>query len=159
MTRRNWRTVNPRSLREAIELCKDYALEKHRRSVEQIAELAGEESRWTVYGWLRDGSIPGKKIKTFQHACGCDFITRWLAHSSGMLLITMPHGSPVEVDDVHRLQGTLNSAVSALLGFATGKMDAGQVGSEITSAMEALAWHRENAARSKQPELDLDNHE
>ncbi|MDT3707464.1 MAG: hypothetical protein ROZ09_11600 [Thiobacillus sp.] len=159
MTRRNWRTVNPRSLREAIELCKDFALEKHRRSVDRIAELAGEESQWTVYGWLRDGSIPGKKIHAYQHACGCDFITRWLAHSSGMLLIPIPSGRAVEVDDVHRLQGTLNSAVAALLGFASGSMDADQVGSEINIAMEALAWHRENAARSQQPELELTNHE
>lgn len=87
MTRRNWRTVNPRSLREAIELCKDYALEKH------------------------------------------------------------------------RLQSTLNSAVSALLGFASGSMDADQVSSEINTALEALAWHRENVARSHQPELELNNHE
>lgn len=159
MTRRNWRTVNPRSLREAIELCKDYALEKHRRSVERIAELAGEESQWTVYGWLRDGSIPGKKIHAYQHACGCDFITRWLAHSSGLLLIPMPHGRPVEVDDVHRLQTTLNTAVSALLGFAGGSMDADQVAGEINTALEALAWHRENVNRSHQPELELDNHE
>jgi hypothetical protein len=56
MNRRNWRTFNPRTLREAIEGCKDYALEKHRRKVEEIAELAGENSQWTVYGWLRDGS-------------------------------------------------------------------------------------------------------
>lgn len=159
MSRRNWRTVNPRSLREAIELCKDYALEKHRRSVERIAELAGEESQWTVYGWLRDGSIPGKKIHAFQHACGCDFITRYLAHSSGLLLVPIPPGRRIDVDDVHRLQSTLNSAVSALLGFATGSMDADQVANEITTAMEALAWHRENAQRSHQPELDLDNHE
>jgi hypothetical protein len=159
MTKRNWRTVNPRTLREAIELCKDYALEKHRRSVERIAELAGEESQWTVYGWLRDGSIPGKKIHAYQHACGCDFITRWLAHSSGMLLIPMPHGRHVEVDDVHRLQSTLNDAVSALLGFASGQLDDDQVGAQLTAAMEALAWHRENAQRSYQPELELDNHE
>lgn len=159
MSRRNWKTVNPRSLREAIELCKDFALEKHRRSVERIAELAGEESQWTVYGWLRDGSIPGKKIHAFQHACGCDFITRYLAHSSGLLLIAMPAGRQVDADDVHQLQCTLNSAVAALLGFASGHMDADQVGAEITTALEALAWHRENAARSHQPELDLTNHE
>jgi hypothetical protein len=159
MTRRNWRTVNPRSLREAIELCKDYALEKHRRNVDRIAELAGEESQWTVYGWLRDGSIPGKKIHAFQHACGCDFITRWLAHSSGMLLIPAPTGRIADVNDVHRLQCTLNAAVAALLSFASGQTDAGQVGTEITVALEALAWHRENTARSHQPELELDNHE
>ena len=159
MSRRNWRTFNPRTLREAIEGCKDYALEKHRRSVDQIAELAGEESQWTVYGWLRDGSIPGKKIKTFQHACGCDFITRWLAHSSGMLLIPIPHGRAPDTDDLHRLQATLNSAVAALLGFASGDLGDDKVAGEINSALEALAWHRENAQRARQPELELDNHE
>lgn len=159
MTRRNWRAFNPRTLREAIEGCKDYALEKHRRSVEQIAELAGEDSQWTVYGWLRDGSIPGRKIKTFQHACGCDFITRWLAHSSGKLLIPIPQGRTPEVDDVHRLQATVNSAVSALIGFASGQLDADKVAGEINTALEALAWHRENAQRSHQPELELNNHE
>ncbi len=159
MPKRNWRTFNPKTLRDAIEGCKDYALEKHRRSVDQIAELAGEDSQWTVYGWLRDGSIPGRKIKTFQHACGCDFITRWLAHSSGMLLIPVPQGRASGVDDVHRLQEALNGAVRALLGFATGDMDSDQVGGEINSAMEALAWHRENVARSHQPDLDFPRHE
>lgn len=159
MSRRNWRTFNPRSLREAMEGCKDYALEKHRRSVERIAELAGEESHWTVYGWLRDGSIPGKKIQTYQHACGCDFITRWLAHSSGMLLIPIPLGRAPETDDLHRLQATLNSAVAALLGFASGQIDGDKAGDELNAAMEALAWHRENTQRAHQPELELDNHE
>lgn len=159
MTRRNWRGFYPRTLREALEGCKDYALQKHNRSVEAIAELAGEDSQWTVYGWMRDGSIPGKKIPTFQHACGCDFVTRWAAHSSGKLLIPIPTGRTVDVDDVHRLQGTLNAAVAALLGFASGSMDADQVGAEINAAMEALAFHRENAGRHRQPELELDNHE
>ena len=54
MTRRNWKKVNPRSLREALELAKDHAKEAHNRSVERLAELMGEESHWTVYGWLRD---------------------------------------------------------------------------------------------------------
>lgn len=129
------------------------------RSVERIAELAGEDSQWTVYGWLRDGSMPLKKAHAFQHACGCDFVTRWLAHSSGMLLVPIPPGRQADVDDVHRLQGALNAAVAALLGFASGEMDADQVGTEITTAMEALAWHRENTQRSHQPELELDNHE
>lgn len=155
MPKRNWRKVNPRTPREAIEDCKDYAYDKHGRKVEEIAELAGEDSQWTVYGWLRDGSIPLKKVHAFQHACGCDFITRWLAHSSGMLLVPIPQGRPSGVDDVHRLQETVNGAVRALVGFATGDMDADQVGGELNSAMEALAWHRENVARSHQPELDL----
>ena len=159
MSRRNWRGFYPRTLREALEGCKDYALQKHNRSVERIAELAGEESHWTVYGWLRDGSIPGKKIHAYQHACGCDFITRYYAHSSGMLLIPMPTGSKLDSDEVHRLQHTLNAAVGALLSFADGRTDADQASAELTAAMNALAWHRENVARHHQPELELGKHE
>ncbi|MDZ7655593.1 MAG: hypothetical protein U0997_06580 [Sulfurimicrobium sp.] len=155
MNRRNWKKVNPRSLREAMELCKDHAQAVHHRSVERIAELAGEESQWTVYGWLRDGSIPGKKIMAFQHACGCDFITRWLSHSAGKLLIDMPHGRQIDAEDVHQLQGVLNAAVGALLGFASGGLDADQVGSELNAAMEALAWHRENVSKTRQPEFEF----
>lgn len=155
MTRRNWKTFNPRSLREALEGCKDFALERHNRSVERVAELAGEESHWTVYGWMRDGSIPGKKIPAFQHACGADFVTRWLAHGDSQLLISIPPGRMPASEDVHQLQGHLNAAVGALLGFASGKLDADQVCAEINAALEALAWHRENIAKARQPELEL----
>lgn len=155
MSPRNWKKVQPTSLRHALELSKDYAREVKRRSVERIAELMGEESHWTVYGWLRDGSIPGKKIPAFQHACGCDFVTRWLAHSEGKLLIDIPTGRQVHAEDVQQLQGTLNSAVGALLGFAAGKLDADQVGNELNTAIEALAWHRENVSKYAQPELEF----
>ena len=155
MTRRNWKKAQPRSLREALELCKDHAISVHHRSVERIAELAGEESHWTVYGWLRDGSIPGKKINAFQHACGCDYVTRYLAHSAGRMLIEIPAGKLAQGEDVHELQATLNAAVGALLGFASGKLDVDQVGAELNTALEALAWHRENVVKVAQPELEF----
>ena len=155
MTRKNWKKAQPRSLREALELCKDYAISVHHRSVERIAELAGEESHWTVYGWLRDGSIPGKKIVAYQHACGCDYITRYLAHSAGRMLIEMPVGKLARSEDVHELQATLNAAVGALLGFAAGHLDADQVGAELNTALESLAWHRENVNKVSQPELEF----
>lgn len=155
MTRRNWKKVNPRSLREALELAKDHAKEAHNRSVERLAELMGEESHWTVYGWLRDGSIPGKKIPAYQHATGCDFITRWLAHSAGKLLIDIPSGRMPAPEDVQQLQGTLNAAVGALIGFAAGRLDAEAVAEEINSALEALAEHRENVLKTSQPELEF----
>lgn len=155
MTRRNWKKANPRSLREALELGKDHAREVHHRSVERIAELMGEESHWTVYGWLRDGSIPGKKIPAYQHACGCDFITRWLAHAAGKLLIDIPTGKMPAPEDVQQLQGTLNAAVGALIGFAAGRLDAEDVAVEINTALEALAEHRENVLKTTEPELEF----
>jgi hypothetical protein len=155
MTRKNWKRANPRSLREALELCKDHAISVHRRSVERIAELAGEESHWTVYGWLRDGSIPAKKIHAFEHACGCDFITRYLAHSNGQLLINIPAGRAVSGEDIHALQSTLTAFVGTLLGYAQGTVDGDTVVGELFSAMEGLAFWRENVTR--EPELEFGN--
>lgn len=157
MSRRNWKRVQPTSLRQAIELCKDYAKEVHNLSVERIAEIMDEESHWTVYGWLRDGSIPSRKILGYQHACRCDFITRWLAHAAGKLLIDVPIGRMPEGEDIKRLQAVLNDAVGALLGFAHGRLDADQVSQELNAALEGLAWHRENVAKVAQPELELDH--
>ena len=137
-----------------MQLCLDYAYDKHRRNVQRVAALLGTSPN-TIYGWLREGSIPGRKIEAFQHACGCNFITRYLAHSASNLLIPIPAGRASQVRDVHRLQDTLNQSVSALLGFAEGTLDAEGVRTATTAAMEALAWQRENAARHDQPELDL----
>lgn len=155
MTRRNWKRVQPTSLRHAIELCKDYARETHNISVERIAEIMDEESHWTVYGWLRDGSIPSRKILGYQHACHADFITRWLAHAAGKLLVDIPAGRLPDGEDVHQLQHTLNAAVGALLAFAAGRADEETTRHDLTLAMEGLAWHRENVTRAAQPELEL----
>ena len=39
MIHRNWKRIQPSSLRDALRLCKDHALEKKRYSVERIADL------------------------------------------------------------------------------------------------------------------------
>lgn len=159
MTRRNWKTFNPRTMAEAIEGALEHAHQRHNRSVDRVAELAGEKSKWTVYGWEREASIPGRKILAFEHATGCAFITRYLAHAHGMLLIDMPIGRMPDGEDIKRLQGVLNEAVGALLGFAHGQMDADQVGAEINAALEGLAWHRANVAKCSEPELEFAPHE
>jgi len=46
--------------------------------------------------------------------------------------------------------------MGALINFASGKAKADEVIAAVTTAMEGLAWHRENAARSAQPELELE---
>lgn len=155
MKRRSWKRAQPTTLRQAIEMCKDYAREVHNLSVDRIAEIMDEESPWTVYGWLRDGSIPGRKIMGYQSACRCDFITRWLAHANGQLLIDIPVGRMPEGEDIKRLQAVLNDAVGSLIAFATGHTDDDQVAGEINTALEGLAWHRENVLRASQPELEL----
>lgn len=159
MSRRNWKRVQATSLRHALELCKDHAREVKRLSVERIAELMGEDSHWTVYGWLRDGSIPGKKIVAYQHACGCDYITRWLAATEGKLIVEIPSGRNVSESDVIDLHRDFNLAMEHLVGFYAGKASAEDTLAALTQLMQDMAWHQRNVATHGQPELELINHE
>ena len=57
MSRRNWKRVTPNSLRDALRLCKDHALEKKNLSVERIADLMGITAD-VLYKWLSNGRMP-----------------------------------------------------------------------------------------------------
>jgi hypothetical protein len=155
MTRRNWKRTQPNSLRHALELCKDYAKEKHNLSVERIAERMGEADHWTLYKWMQTGRIPAVAIPAYEAACGIDFVTRWLAGTSGKLLIAVPSGRKLKVNDVSTLQESLHSTVSALIDFYNGKAEQEATLAAVTNALESLAWHRGNVEQHNQPQLDL----
>lgn len=155
MTKRNWKRVQPTSFRHALELCKDHAKEVNNLSVERIADLMGEESHWTVYGWLRDGSIPGKKIMAYEHVCRADFISRWLAHAKGKLLIDIPTGRAATPEDIAILQDQTTMAIAALIQYAAGKANEEDTIAAITQAMESMAWHRANVAKAGHTDLEF----
>lgn len=155
MKRRNWKGVQPTSLRNALELCKDYALDVRRLSVERIAERMGEESHWTVYGWLRDGSIPARKIVAYEHACGCNFVTRWLAAAEGNLLVPIPAGRAAEADFYLRMQQSFTAATEHLVQFYAGRARAEDTLAALTTLMEDVAWHHGNVSQYHQPMLEL----
>lgn len=157
MSRQNWRGVQPTSLRNAIELCKDHAKEAHNRSVERIAELMGEESHWTVYGWLRDGSVPARKIAAYEHVCGANYITRWLAVSAGCLLVQIPTGRALTERDVMGLQKDFTTAADHLLRFYAGRADAADTLGALTELMQGVAWHHGNVRQHQQPSLEFGN--
>ena len=155
MSRRNWKRIQPTSLRNALELCKDHAKERHNLSVERIAESMGLTDHWTVYKWIQSGRIPANMIRPYETACGIDYVTRWLAASSGRLLIDIPTGRKADAADMQALQELLNTAVGQLLQFYGGKAEASDTLSAIQQAMEGLAWHRGNVEKHAQPELDF----
>ncbi|MEG1971141.1 MAG: hypothetical protein RR101_13605 [Burkholderiaceae bacterium] len=155
MSRRNWKKVQPTSLRHALELCKERALEQN-LSVERIAERAAMADHWTLYKWIASGRMPATHIRAYEQACGADFITRWLATSAGKLLIDMPAGRDASAEDMQALQALLNTAVGELLAFYSGKADAAAALGAIQSAMEGLAWHRGNVERHAAPELNFE---
>lgn len=153
--KRNWKRVRPTSLLHAMELCTEHAREARNFGVQRIAEHMAEKTHHTLYKYLENGGMPLVKLRAFEHVCGAQFVTRWLAMSAGLLVIDIPTGRPADGDDVLALQEALNDAVGALLSFYNGKTPADVVLARITAGMEGLAFHRDNVRKYDQPELDL----
>lgn len=154
--RRNWKRVRASSLREAMELCIEYAREIRHLSVEQVSDLMGEASKWTLYKWIESASIPARKIRPFEHACSCTYVTDFLGASAHKLVIDIPKGKRASDMDIVELQSRLSDAVGSLIRFYQGGADAEQTEAAITGVMADLAFHRENVKRSAQPELGFD---
>jgi len=145
----------PTSLRHALELCVEHAKEKKNRSVEQIADLIGEESHYTLYKWLANGRMPAIKVRPFEHCCGIDFVTQWLAHSNGKLLIQMPTGKHAQHKDIAALTMAMSEASALLLQFYEGAATGEATVATLTMVMEDLAFARGNIEKEAQPELEL----
>lgn len=156
MPRLNWKHP-PQSPQEAMEQCLSYALAKHRRTIDHIAVDMGLANKWILYKWVESGRIPAVMIRPFELACRCSFVTTWLAHAAHRLIIDIPTGRLPATSDLPAVQAATHDALGALIGFATGKTQAADVMAAVTTAMEQLAWHRANAAKAAQPELDLED--
>lgn len=153
--RRDWKRMQPTSLRNALELCKDHARVKLNRSVERVADEMGIADHWTVYKWLQTGRIPANLIRPYETACGVDYITRWIAGSAGKLLVDIPNGRRLTSTDVVTLHNGFGSALQLLTDFYAGKADPVATLAALTSHMDDVAWHRGNIAQYSEPELDF----
>jgi len=154
MPKRQWKRLQPTSQHHAIRLCLDYALAKHRRSVSRVSELVGT-SEWAIYKWMSKGSLPSDKIRPFEFACGCTYVTQYIAASAHKLVVDIPKGASVKDDDLLSLQTAFNEAVNLLSTFHKGGAEAGETIAALTSVMSQIAGHRENVSKSQTPELAL----
>jgi hypothetical protein len=154
MTKRRWKPAQARSMQEAIHLCLRYAEHHHNRGVERVGDLIGT-SHWTIYKWAGDGSIPSRRIRPFEFACGCTYITEYLAASANKLLVDIPTGRRVDESELLDLQNTCSRAVAALTDFYRGSAAPEDVLHTITEAMKGLASHRANVPLAETPELGL----
>lgn len=152
---RNWKRVQASSLRESMDLCLAYALEKHNRSVDRVADLMGLASKWTLYKWMESARLPANLIPVFEHACGAHFVTAYLGQSAHKLVVDMPTGRPAQAQDINQLQGSFTHAVGLLIQFYQGQAKADETVQALTEVMGALAWQRENVAKAQAPELGL----
>lgn len=155
MSRRNWKKVAPTSLRQAMELCKEFALHKKNLSVERIAELMGMASHWTLYKWIAEGDMPVHMIRPFEHVCGIDLVTEYLAHSANKLVLPMPSGRRAEHREINELSLFMNETVQLLYLHREGGKSAEDTIGALTQLMESLAYQRGNVEKEQQPELEL----
>lgn len=143
------------SLRDAMDLCLAHALEKHHRSVDRVADLMGLSSKWTLYKWMESARLPANLIPVFEHACGAHFVTAYLGQAAHKLVVDMPAGKAVKAQEINTLQGSFTHAVGLLIQFYQGQAQADETVQALTEVMGALAWQRENVAKTQAPELDL----
>lgn len=156
MNRRRWKNVRPTSLRHALELCKDFAIDAHNKSVQRIADEMGLPDHWALYKWLQTGRMPANLIRPYERVCNCDYVTRWIAASAGRLTIEMPTGRNCTAQDTQALQELLTTAAGKLLAFYAKNSEAEETLASIQAAMEGLAWHRGNVNQTQHPQLELE---
>lgn len=155
MSRRNWKKVRANSLRHAMELCLEFAREKQNLSVDRVADLMGLPSKWTLYKWLENGRIPAVLIRPFEHACGADYMTLYIAASSNRLVIDIPSGRKATNAEVNELQGSFSDAMGLLIRFYQGQSAAEDTITALNHVMGGIAWHSENVSKSQTPELAM----
>lgn len=146
------KTVVARSLSHAFQLCKERALKTQNLSVERIADRIGS-SPDTLYKYLSDARMPAHKIIAFEAACESAFVTQYLAHSHGFLLVKIPSGRAAEHIEINELQKFMNEIINGLLDITAHRGDAEDAKDQITALMQDLAYHRANVEKLNQPEL------
>lgn len=151
---RNWKRVYPSNVIDALRLCKDHALERRRLSVERIAELMGVTAD-VLYKWLSTGRMPATMVPGYEHACGINLVSRYLATSGGRLVIDMPTGRAASPGDVQALQQTLHDAVGALLAYYNQGGDPATTAAAVMAGVEQLAYHHKNVQQADTPALGL----
>ncbi len=154
MNRRYWKNLKPNSLRAAIEACVNFAREAHNLSVDRIADRMAMNSKFTLYKWMENGRMPAIEIPAFEHACGVNYVTRYLGHTAHLLVFDMPSGRG-RSEDVNALQAACAEAVTSILRFQSGQVEASKALGQIELAMSHLAFHHADVEKSHQPEFEF----
>ena len=152
---RFWKHRVPAALKAALDECLSFALEAHNRSVDRVAELVGLDSKWVLYKWIGETRMPINMVAPFEHACGIDLVSRFMAANTGKLVIPLACGRASTPGDINHLQCDTTEAIRALLEFYAGRESAEVTQAAILTAMQDLGWHHANVGKHEQPEFDF----
>ena len=153
--RRNWNKVRFNSLTDAIRGCITCAMDRNPTlSQARIANNVGV-SLDSLYKWQATGRLPAILIPTLEMACGCNFISTWLATNAGKLVIDQPKGRNVAETDLVEFHTGFAEALQMLGDFHKGKATAPDTLAALQRHLEAAAWHHTNVAKHATPELEF----
>jgi len=153
----NWKKAKARNLEEAFRFCKDYAEFNKNLNIERLAELMGVGDE-TLRKWVRYAQMPTNKIPSFEHACGCNYVTEYLALRTGKMIIDIPTGRKLKSTDVLQTQRMFNKAMELLIDFAAGEASVEETSAALNASICDLAYHNENIKKQHSPELDFEGH-
>ena len=158
MAPKKWKTAQPISLRDSVERCLKNGKFQHNLSVQRLADLMGVSSHYSIYKWVESGRLPASLIIPFERACDANFVTTYLIHATGKMAVDIPVGNWSEIHEFNRLQVIFADALGLLVRYYDEQsIGAEEAQSALMEVMESLAWHRENLAKSKAPELDFES--
>lgn len=152
-----WNKRQPSSLRDAMEMCKDFAREVHNMSIERIADRMGVMDKWSLYKWFQNGRMPVSLIQPFEFACGINYVTRWLASSDNKLLVDVPKGKLHGKDDMVQLNTSFAAALDLLNTFyeGGGTADPQATLAALKNHLTQASYHHANVQACIQPELEF----
>ncbi len=128
------------SLVHALRLCKEWAQAKRHLSVERIADR-----------------MPAIVIPAYELACGCHYVSEWLAASSGALVVPMPTGRKAEGTELLDMNSSCAAALQLLTQFyaAPQAADTEATLAALRLHLEQVAYHHHNVAQYATPELEF----
>ncbi|MEW4983107.1 MAG: hypothetical protein AB1Y26_07730 [Cycloclasticus sp.] len=149
-TQTAWKRLQPSNLRDALRLTKQYARAFKRLTVPAIAELMGETEE-TLYKWLSTGRMPVTLVPVYEHICGIDYVTQYLAYRNYKLIIDIPTGKAASEVGMAELQKVSAEAMSLLIAHYQDGDNLEKTTETLTQLMGGVAYHRENI--QAQPDL------
>lgn len=156
MTRAPLKRQRANSLVHAMRLCKEYAQSKRHLSVERIADRMGA-THDSLYKWLATGRMPAILIPAFELACGCHYVSEWLAASADRLVVDMPTGRKAEGTELLDMNSSCAAALQLLTAFyaAPQAADTEATLAALRLHLEQVAYHHHNVAAYATPELEF----
>lgn len=139
-------------------MCKDYAKHRHNLSVERIADDMGMTAS-RLYQHLENGDMPFNRVRSFQRACRCNYVTQYMAYGDNCMLVPIPSAQKIDDDKLVHISATYSRALNLLTTFHQNGQDPDVVIEALTAHMETTAWHRANVEKHQQPEFDFERDE